>query len=1046
MSFEKYTQITNSAGLYVKPQKSITFSFENDSIHNADRLFFTGETDCFYFWKSEPDYQMLYRRIDDALSSEKSQKNRFCLDFSGKSVAYPKIAFKKLVSPFMLSYRKLEGSSDVWCFGVSACANNLKIEGFLRVTLEVRYIKEGVSKYSTVPDPDCVFTIDIDSGSYDYRVFSREIEIDSKNIANICYYVEGERYSGEVYFEQPHFCDSLGHNILPQFAPHSADRPHFDWMGQNLSHIEWTDMRIEINGKLCFDGQVFERCHRFSETEITLPQDVLKQGKNTITFTNTSSYRDASGYNIKEIGFIENTHGFVVALPRIITANEPFFVAVEGECGQKAELCSEHIKPCGELVLTDNGLNILSFVCKKPMADIEFTLNGEKCKISRCVQRTDDGVVTGTGDMVYIDANETDHKNYLKWYLSNGIGNLLTIRPTYRWCATRLPNDKLWQKTARILSKAGIKYAHMLDGRELSGCNCNPPISALDTPEFVGRQTHEFDGMYCYWKNRDVTGNLSQQMFYDLFLRMFRTQKDRMNLRYIPENIHYSDKKQQLFRPLDTPHDMESAANALVKSIAHSRYGTPRHTGPSTLFKYFYQAGYDFLGAELMYTPTELTLASLRGAKNVYKKDGKMGAHLAVQWSTAPHDTPDRMRRYLLALYVSYILGVDEINTEEGLWRLEEYYSYYNRFSPACIGHTKVQQKFYDFVSAHSRTGRFYTPIAFVSGRNDGWMCFSRKMDTFGVDGFGFDAPEKAWDLLTFFYPNSVLKSHNHYDCPQRPIGYYSGTPYGNVDIVPIEADSFADYRLLVACGYNTANSTDTQKFSEFVKNGGTLIIGWPQLATTTERTKVVNSDHEYIIDGEFNFVKDTVDGNSVTVCDNIDYDSVLLYTDKGRPLVTVKGNVYFINAREYADNPAVDRAYRTALEIATADCVAKQDIFAVGDNRVQFSIYENADGTKNIYFISTDWYSDCRDGIGTVVLNGNRYSIPVPFGSIVKVCATKNTAVFPLCDENEVITLTDNSVTVQGKGMAQFTVCKNGKNKTIIVDFTDNAVKTIDI
>lgn len=1047
--FEKYTQITDSAELYVKPQKSVTFSFENDGIQDADRLFFTGETDCFYFWKSEPDYQMLYRRIDDALNSEKSQKNRFCLDFSGKSVSYPKIAFKKLVTPFMLSYRKLEGFDNVWRFGVSACADNLKIEGYLRVTLEVRYIKEGVSKYSTVPEPDSVFTIDIDEGSYGFCEYSKTIELDSKNIANICYYVEGERYAGEVYFEQPHFCDSKNRNILPQFAPHSADRAGFDWMGQNLSHIEWTDMCIEINGKLVFDGSIFERCHRFSEAEITLPRGILKKGENTITFKNTSRYRDAAGYNIKEIGFIENIHGFVVSVPRYITAKKPFFVAVEGERGKNIEFYSQHISPYGGLTLTDDGLNILSFVCDTPMSDISFTLNGEQCKISRCVQKSDDGVLTGTGDMVYIDANPTSHKNYLKWYLSNGIGNLLTIRPTYRWCGTREPDDTLWQRTAKILEKAGIKYAHMLDGRELCGCNCNPTQSTLETPLFLGRQTHEFDGMFCYWKNRDVTDSISQQMFYDLFLRMFKANSDRMNYRYIPQNIHYSDKQQQLFRPLGTPMDMECAANALVKSIKDSRLGAPRHTGPSTLFKYFYQAGYDFLGAELMYTPTELTLASLRGAKNSYGKD-KIGAHLAVQWSTAPHDSDDRMRRYLLALFTSYILGVDEINTEEGLWRLEEYYSYFNRFSPACIGHTKIQQRFYDYVSTHTRTGRFYTPIAFVSGRYDGWMCFSRKSDTFGVDGFGFEAPEKAWDLLTFFYPNSVLNSHNYYDCPQRPIGYYSGTPYGNVDIVPIEADGFTDYRLLVACGYNAATACDMKKLSDFVESGGTLVIGWAQLSTTTERTKAVNIDHEYILNGDFSFVADTLNGEAVTVCDGIGYDRVILYTDNGRPLVTVKtindGKVYFINAKEYASNAAVDKAFRKALRHATEDCISEQDIFAVGDDRVQFSIFDNDDGSKNIYFITTDWYSDNRDGKATLVLGSNRYSVPVPFGSIVKVRATENVAVFPLCDENEVMMLTDDSATVQGRGNAQFVICKNGETKTVTVDFTDNAVKTIKI
>ncbi len=1049
MSFEYYTKITDNADKYIKPQGCASICFEGDDITDADRLFFTGESNTSYFWKSEPDYQALYRRIDDSLSSEKSCRDRFCLDFSGASVPYPKIAFKKLVTPFMLSYRKLEGFGDGWRFGISACAKGLKINGFLKVTLEVRYIKDGVSKYSTVGEPDCIFTIDIDEGTYGYKEFYKDITFDAKNTANICYYVEGENYSGEVFFESPILCDSRDRNIMPQFAPHSADRPYFNWMGQNLSKIEWVGLKIDLNGECIFDGQIFERCHRFSEAEITLPRGIIKHGSNTLTFTCTSRYRDAAGYNLKEIGFITNAKSCVVSVPENITAGKPFYVCVEGNRGDVLSFSSQYIKPIGNLTLKTDGLNALPFVCDTPKSNISFTLGNIECKILRCVERQNDGVITGTGDMVYVDANETDHKNYLKWYLSNNIGNMLTIRPTYRWCGTRISNEALWKKTAEFLNDMGIYYAHMLDGRELPGCNANPTESALKSPHFLGRQTHEFDGMYVYWRNRDVTGNINEQMFYDLFLRMFKKHADTMNLRYIPQNIYYTDKKQWLFRNPDIKKDMKEAADALVNSIKNTRLGTPRHTGPSTLFKYFYQSGYDFLGAELMYTPTEIALAALRGAKKAY--GGKRtGAHIAVQWSTAPHDSDARMRRYLLSLYTSYILGIDEINTEEGLWRLEEYYSYFNRFSPACKNHTRQQQDFYRFVSTHTRSGKFYTPIAFVSGRYDGWQCFSRKGDTFGVEGFGFEAPEKAWDLLTFFYPKSSLSSHNYYDCKDEPLGYYSGTPYGNVDIVPIEADSFNDYRLLVACGYNRAQRDDADKLLQFVESGGTLILGYPQLSTTTDRQKVIACEHDYIVDGAPEFIKDTLNGDTVHVSKSCDCERVFMYTDNKRPLVIEKnigsGKVYFITAKEYASNPAVDKAYRTVLQKATAEVAMRESVYAIGDKDVQFSVFENDDGSKNIYFLTTDWYSDSRDGKGTLVTGGQKYTVPVPFGSIVKVLANNHLALYPLCDSNEVISANGSTARVQGNGVATFVLCKNGKTQQITVDFTDNAVQTINI
>ncbi len=1050
MYFENYVKITNNSEKYIKPQKSATIEFCGKGLEDADRLFFTGESNISYFWKSEPDYQMLYRRIDDSLNTSQSQKNRFCLDFSDKFAPYPKIAFKKIVVPFMLSYRKLESFDNNWVFGADVKAKNLKINGFLQITVEVRLIKEGVSKYSTVNEPDHIFTIDIDEGSYDWKTFCKSITFDCQNTANVCYYIEGENYDGEVFFEQPTFCDCNRNNIMPQFAPHSADRPHFNWMGQNLSKIEWQGLKIDINGKCIFDGQVFERCHRFSEKEITFPRGIITSGKNNLTFTCTSNYRDAAGYNLKEVGFITNNTSFVVSVPENITVNVPFAVCVEGNCGDNIEFESKYITMISKPVLKNDGLNAVLLVCNTTGSNITFMLNGETHKVLRCIEKADDGIVTGTGDMVYIDANDIDHKNYLKWYLSNNIGNLLTIRPTYRWCGTRVPNDKLWQKTAGLLCDMGIYYSHMLDGRELPGCNANPTEDALDFPNFLGRQTHEFDGMFCYWRTRDVSNNISEQMFYDLFLRMFKKHSQTMNLRYVPQTLHYTDKKQLLFRNPDTKKDMEAAANALVYSIKSTRFGTPRHTGPSTLFKYFYQAGYDFLGVELMYTPTEISIAALRGAKNAYNGK-KIGAHLAVQWSTAPHDTDSRIKRYQLALFISYILGIDEINTEEGLWRLEEYYSYFNRFSSACKKHTTAQKDFYRFVSTHTRSGEFYTPIAFVSGRYDGWQCFSRTGDTFGVEGFGFDTPEKAWDIMTFYYPKSVLSSLNYYDCPDKPLGYYSGTPYGNVDIVPIETDSFKNYRLLVACGYNKATTQDLDKFFAFVKNGGTLIIGFAQLSTTTDRKKVVCCDHDYILDGEFMFFDDTVDGNPVHICDNIDYDRVFMYSDNKRPLVVEKdigdGKVYFITAKEYASISAVEIAYRQVLQKATADCLECENIYAVGDTNVQFSIFNNKDGSKNIYFLTTDWYSENQnDNKSTIVVNKNRYTVPVPFGSIIKIAATDTVAVYPICDKNEVISINDTTARVQGEGKAEFVICKNGVQKNVLVDFSLNAVQTIEL
>jgi hypothetical protein len=66
---------------------------------------------------------------------------------------------------------------------------------------------------------------------------------------------------------------------MPHFGRDTAQYGSlFNWYGVNLSKTEWPAMRITLNDQVVFDNEFFERCHRYSEKEITLPEDVLVTG------------------------------------------------------------------------------------------------------------------------------------------------------------------------------------------------------------------------------------------------------------------------------------------------------------------------------------------------------------------------------------------------------------------------------------------------------------------------------------------------------------------------------------------------------------------------------------------------------------------------------------------------------------------------------------------------------------------------------------------------------------------------------------------------
>ncbi len=1057
---ERYLPIRNeNEPLHIKPGKSVTIPFDGTGITNPARLHFTGETAQFFQWKNEPDHPMLYRRIDDSLSTAEAWKDQFCLKMESDGT-YPLLAYHHQTFPPKLSYLRTKDYTDRWTLGISVKGENIAIpEGaYLRFRAEIRYQKEGVDPQFTKQAPDVIFDIDLPAGTYGWQELKKEIAFDTWNTASVCLFLEGEGYTGTVYAERPLLLSETGWNLAPEFAPNSAERPQFVWTGYNLSRKEWVGLTVALNGKAFWSGEIFERCHRRSEGEIPLNGAKILPGKNELTFTVTSDYREPLAYNVYDVAFVGEDDSFLVACPGVVTAGEPFAVVVDGAKGAQFHLTSVAVKAI-DLVCEADGLNALLLQCDAPANNVTFTLEydgkTEACTVERCVCRPEDGVLTGTGDMVYVPNEAEAMKIYLKWYFENQFGNFITIRPTYRWCGTRTLDEDLWKKTAALLNKAGMKYAHMMDGRELPGCDANPSMEALKGKAFLGRQSHELDGGVAYWGFNEFTNDPQENRFRDLIIRRARTHGDHMPPWNDGNNVVEQNGRRTLYHSPCVAADMEAASKDAVEMLVALRTkGITRHTGPSVLFKYFYQAGYDWTGAELMYGPQEIVCAALRGASRAYGHP-TVGAHHALQWSSSPHDTDEKNRRYRLALFGTWMQGIHDINTEEGLWHVEELYAGFNRFSESCKKHQKEQRDFYRYVQTHSRTGRFHTPVAFLQGRYDGWDCFGQRT-VWGRPDIRFDAPEKAWDTLKYFYPRN--KNHGIYlhPCPNESVGYYTGTPHGNVDIIPIEQDDYSAYSLLVALGYNKAMEEDFHKLQSYAEQGGTLLLGRAQCAITTGRADVIALNHTYLehpfrraVAPDGAFEADTYQGDPVTVGPVPAEAKPILFTDAGRVLAYEigigRGKVLLVNAKEYAGNEGVAQAYKALLDQILPGILANEAVYAEGDEDVQVAVYDQADGGKHVYFMATDWYHDPASlRRGTLTVDGSRYSVPAPLGYPIKAAVNSGVAVWCNDWENDVLEVNDTSFTAQGIGQSVFTVAKNGVTQDITVDFSENSIVTV--
>lgn len=1037
MTFEKYYGIyKDEKGITLRPKKgSAKFNFTADVKKDKRyKLFAVGETAQFYWWKDEPDGNLLYREITDGLNYEQAELDRFCLDFSANSAfTYIKRVYKKVLWSPVASYIPINPVPAEWKAGIRVKAENLNIreDGFLRMRIEIRLLRENVSRHDVTVPSDMTVILPVEPGTYGYTEIFKNITI-PQNTANVCVFVEGKNYTGKCYFEHPELSADI-HNMLPAFAEPVSGKPEFDWSGQFISRKELPEFEIVLNGNTVYSGEIFERIHRFAEWEVSLPNERLKEN-NTLEIKLISSYREALPYNLCEVALLEQPDSDIDIIAvsefapvggkaRVLlrTKNERETVKFVTECN---EISAEN-----EYYFEEKGLHGIAIDCLKPSQNAVFTLSTENCtaqgEVKNIIRKNEDKVITGTGDMIYILQEKEAMEEYISWYVSNGVGNFITMRPCYRWAGTTQLDAEAVKWFAKLMNELEIKYVLMMDGREVPGLASQPSNELLSGKNYLGRQEHEVDGALAYWGER-VIGNLSAEQASELMLYTYQENREYSCAKSDERSFLY--KGEQLVRynrKAEIPADYALAHKKFLSDIKNVvSEDSTRHTGPSCLFKYFAEGGLKWMGAETMYSSMEILLGFLRGAAKLENTD-VFGVHHALQWSTTPHECEQHYKRFRLALYTAYMMGATDINTEEGLWRLEEGYEHHHRFGTACGEHLKQQQDFYRYVSSHTRSGSFYSPIALVHGRDDG-VNFFVPNKIWGL-AIPFTSAEKSWELTKEVYPESVPgKCLYFHKCPtDRAMGYYSTTPYGNVDVLPAEANvqTMADYKLLVFMGYNRLTDEDADKLYNYVKNGGKVLMTRAHLTTTTDIEKVRRGELEF---GQIPFKCEGAEGELCV--ENIG-----------------NGTAYIFNTNKYPSD--LSEQYTAVMKKLMQQVQSEENVWAKCGKGVEFSCFKQPNGDTHLYLLAVDWFNNSTEPRKAVVKVGNvSYEAEIPFGVLIKVVSNGKIAVWSESEQGEILALDQSTATVQGSGRVTFAIAKNGEMFKKTVDFTAENVQKINL
>lgn len=940
--------------------------------------------------------------IDDHLDSVNVKNDKYSLYFKGNNDPFERHAFFRISSI---------PSTDEITVEILAKREKLQTsKGDFGVELQLYYQKKGRHPDEIYDKADELILMPIEEGSGDFVRFRKNFKPKQK-LGNILLRVGGTGFSGECWIEGVKILQK-GKLLteLPFVKNEDRSSDYNYWVGVNMVSRNWPLWRVEFKGETIYRGHVFDRASDIADFYLNLPelegQGVLK------LILEKEDHIAAFPYKLISLQLIEETaRSFeVISVPKYVTVGDTSGILIEvnkQDINLNIISGKELSFPSTTFKFDKKGLHVIPVAALSPAKDVKFTISeGEdhrEAQISQLIVKEKDQVYISSGDEIYIDKRPEVYDQFFKWYLRERVGNWYHFRPSYQWSGVRIINEDFVKHYAGLLDQMHVPYAWQVEGRTLAGSRINPSLQALNTPMFRGKQAHENDGGYYYWQHFLYNGLHSDMAartrpYGGIFAkhRPIYTEKGIF--------IHYDPYKVK---------DMADGARYYVSNLSYSRGESTRHTGPSSTFRYLYQAGYQWLGAEQMYGPEETIMSTLRGASRAYGKRNYGSLH-AVQWGSRPFTDPKHSVRFYLSLAVAYIHGSSHINTEEGLWT-DEYVNDYH--TKAGKEHMHAQHLMLDYIQTHERRGEMDTKIAVLQGRNDAWKSFVRSsVWSQKGDKWEFNKALESFDLVKVFYPENNLNASG-------PEGWFTSTPYGPVDILPIEADAkvLSRYKALIFLGWNSYSEKDFQRIAQFVEQGGTLLLSAAHLNAELQpdiAPKLPSNDGtiQKLLGRDYKKYKDKIEVN---------YG---------------KGKVIYYPQNKYPIENEIVAGYTESMKQIASDIIEKEKDFAwvEGAPYVDFTVWTQ-NGRRTLYLLNTDWNNGAIHN-ATITINNKKFITEIKQYSLTTVHCEKSLGLIPQANTTDVLEIKENidnwEVVLQttGKDIIEIFNAVSGKQSSIVL------------
>lgn len=683
---------------------------------------------------------------------------------------------------------------------------------------------------------------------------------------------------------------------------------------------EVCSIKININGSLAYENEeeFFENVHiGWPTIYIPIDKNFLKEGENLIEIS-----ADA------EKNYLMVAKADLISLPEMTPACQLTARTAVRE-GETFSLSFYSPFEDAEAVLSEDCelIEILRSPMKKDHIIVKIKVSGKNPKLTLKIgdATVDAGmpeVFPASDDFCLVGTDSDDHRQdysdeaerILEIFANTNMGNFWQARPKKKRNYHTLADKSTWKNRIDHLKAFGMKFG-MSGGKQVM-----PYFEELCGENFYGAHFHE------------------AYLFFNIKLK---------------DNEYF---KKALFMDMDALQKSESFGeskkmfcDALKKMYISSKSETGLTSvgSPSLLTVYESACGFDRVTIEPI-SNVNLLIGAVRGAS-----PKKWGAHVPTDWYFGEPNDLTKARKFLLAMNLLYMSGADYIYAENALFKTNSY-SRKDWDDEFCIACRSYLRELYDYSIRNPREGKLKKNFAAIYGNNEYFLWLDEDRDAALYEDGDWDITlwgkwkeadhQKCWGAIYSWLPvseNQMTKKN----CLNKNL--FSGTPYGQVDIVPYESD-YSEYKATVLLGWNTYEDGFGEKIYSYVENGGTAFVSYCHFNKTDRSDRSMEYADTSSLGIKCGEIITLSDGAKIVKCDTDDA-KIICADNEGNPMVLKKnigkGTLYF---GTFADYNCTEE--RLSIMKYVLDLIGKEEADIVCTNpNISFSERVTDDGRRVI-------------------------------------------------------------------------------------------------